>query len=96
MAPIPVRQPKGANPLPLQSTLGDLSNLRAQNVDLSILLDHPANQSPGDGIDEAMRQSHDFVESVRRALDIDANVATQGDRVEAVRVILQDIEGGFS
>lgn len=96
MAPIPVRKSKEVNPFPLESTLGDLSSLRAQNVDLSTLLDRPASQSASGESDPALKQSHDFVKSVRSALDVDTNVAAQGDRVETVRATLQDIEEGFS
>jgi hypothetical protein len=97
MAPIPVKQPKGVKPLPLEATLRDLSNIHTQNIDLSVLLDQPAkNVSSNDQSDEAVNRSRDFIQSVRNALEADASVTEQGDRVEDVRAALQEIEAGFS
>lgn len=96
MAPIPARKPKGANPLPLKSTLADLSSLHAQNIDLSVLLDRPANQSASAEHDEALKRSDDFIKNTRRALGVGADVTAQGDRIEAIRATLQEVEAGFS
>jgi hypothetical protein len=97
MAPIPVRPSKGSNPLPLQSTLNDLSTLRSRNADLLSLLDNPPNATKTNNeTEEALGRSYDFVKSTRRALDVDVNVTAQGERVEGVRATLEEIEAGFS
>lgn len=97
MAPIPARPTKGTNPLPLQSTLKDVSALRARNSDmLSLLDDSISAPNLSNEIEESLENSYDFVKSTRRALDVNANVNVQGERVDAVRATLQDIEAGFS
>ncbi|KAF8610497.1 hypothetical protein BDV93DRAFT_17895 [Ceratobasidium sp. AG-I] len=97
MAPIPIRPTKGPNPLPLQSTLKDLSALRARNSDMLALLDNSISTAKlSNEIEESLEHSYDFVKSTRRALDVDANVNVQGERVDAVRGTLQEIEAGFS
>ncbi|KAJ1310375.1 hypothetical protein OPQ81_007113 [Rhizoctonia solani] len=52
MPPIPLKQPKSVKPLPLESTLGDLSSIRARRIDLSVLLDQSAKGTPSQS-DEA-------------------------------------------
>lgn len=97
MAPIPVRPTKGASPLPLQSTLKDLSVLRTRNSDLLALLDDSASAAnPSSETERSLERSYDFVHSTRRALDVDTHVNAQGERVDAVRATLQEIEAGFS
>ncbi|KAG8692882.1 hypothetical protein FRC08_009479 [Ceratobasidium sp. 394] len=97
MPPIPVRPPKGSNPLPLQSTLSDLPALRSRNADLLSLLGNPPNATKTNGeTEEALERSYDFAKSTRHALDVDVNVAAQGERVEAVRATLAEIEAGLS
>ncbi|GAB1517583.1 Replication factor A protein 2 [Rhizoctonia solani] len=96
MPPIPVKQPKTAKPLPLEATLKDLSNMHSRNIDLSVLLDQPAQAvSLSDQSEESVKRSQDFVKSVRNSLQLDASVAEQGDRVEDVRAALQEIEAGY-
>ncbi|KAG8687759.1 hypothetical protein FRC09_013306 [Ceratobasidium sp. 395] len=97
MPPIPARPPKGSNPLPLQSTLNDLSVLRTRNADLlSLLGNSPNPPKTDDETDSALQRSYDFVKSTRYALDVDTNVAAQGERVESVRATLGEIEAGLS
>lgn len=96
MPPIPVKQPKSVKPFNMESTLGDLSNIRARGIDLSILLEPSKDASSDAQSDKAVKKSQEFIESVRGAFEVDGDVAAQGDRVEAVRAALQEIEAGFS
>ncbi|CAE6476666.1 unnamed protein product [Rhizoctonia solani] len=84
MPPIPVKQPKSVKPFNMESTLGDLSNIRARGIDLSILLEPSKDASSDAQSDKAVKKSQEFIESVRGAFEVDGDVAAQGDRVEAV------------
>ncbi|KAG8715919.1 replication factor A protein 2 [Ceratobasidium sp. 423] len=86
MPPIPAKKPKSVKPFTLESTLGDLSSIRAQGIDLSVLLDQSADGLSSDAqSDEAVKKSQEFIRSVRNALEVDGDVAAQGDRVEVAR-----------
>ncbi|KAF8758475.1 Replication protein A C terminal [Rhizoctonia solani] len=68
MPPIPVKQPKTAKPLPLEATLKDLSNMHSRNIDLSVLLDQPAQAvslSDQSRINASVAEQGDRVEDVR-------------------------------
>ncbi len=84
-----------ANPLPLEKTLRDLALIRACDIDLSNLVpngqsasDEPANHVSA----SAVERSYEFVKQARAALKLlnREEVEKQGDRIEAIRGILDD------
>ncbi|KAI0058694.1 hypothetical protein BV25DRAFT_1810286 [Artomyces pyxidatus] len=89
-----------ANPLLLQETLRDLALLRASDVDLSALVASIKPTGVDDHrttVDAAVARSYQFVREARAAIKVESrgDVVVEGDRLEAVRVVLEDAVTGL-
>lgn len=84
-----------AHALPLDSTLRDLALLRAFEVDLSSLLPHEAPSESA--VDKSVARSHEFAREARTAIRMfnRGSVDEQGERLEGVRVVLEDAAGAL-
>lgn len=86
------------DPLPLNDTLRDLALLRASDLDLSALLDQPADaHGSKSAVDATVDRSYELAREARAALKIlhRDEVETQGSRVEGIRNLLEDVKGGL-